>query len=171
MKTGVVTLAAGNGQKGAPADGADAKASPLVDPRAAAMDAAGTVYVLERGGHALRAVDPQGKIRAVVGTSQKGAGGDGGPARQAQLNGPKHLWVEPDGNVLIADTENHVVRRYDAKAGTIARVAGTGKRGSAGVGGPPEQCQLSQPHGIYRAADGTLYISDSMNGRVLRVVK
>jgi DNA-binding beta-propeller fold protein YncE len=171
MKSGVVTLAAGNGQKGVPADGADAKASPLVDPRAATMDAAGNLYILERGGHALRVVDPQGKIRTVVGTGQKGAGGDSGPARQAQLNGPKHLWAEPDGNVLIADTENHVIRRYDPKAGTISRVAGTGKRGSAGVGGPPDQCQLSQPHGIYRAAEGTLYISDSTNGRVLRIVK
>lgn len=169
MKTGAVRHIAGNGQKGAPADGADARTAPLVDPRAATMDAAGNVYVLERSGHALRIVTPDGKIKTVVGTGTKGIGGDGGPATEAQLNGPKHLWIDTDGNVLIADTENHVIRKYDVKSGTIGRIAGNGTRGAGGVGGDPKQLQMSQPHGIYQAPDGSLYISDSMNGRVLRI--
>lgn len=171
LKTGVVKHVAGSGKGGVPADGSDARTSPLVDPRAAAMDAEGNVYVLERGGHALRIVDLQGKIRTVVGTGKKGIGGDGGPALQAQLNGPKHLWVCADGTILIADTENHVIRRYDPKAGNITRVAGTGQRGKGAPGEDPLKTALSQPHGIYEAKDGTLYISDSMNGRVLRVGK
>ncbi|HEX8911438.1 MAG TPA: hypothetical protein VF796_03690 [Humisphaera sp.] len=171
MKTGVVSLVAGNGKGGVPADGADAKTSPLVDPRAATMDADGNVYVLERGGHALRVVDPQGKIKTVVGTGKKGIGGDGGPALQAQLNGPKHLCVTADGAVLIADTENHVVRRYDPKTGTITRVGGTGQRGKGAPGNDPLKTELSQPHGVYQAKDGTVYVCDSMNGRVLKIVK
>ncbi|MBI3467696.1 MAG: hypothetical protein HY000_32205, partial [Planctomycetes bacterium] len=68
LKTGIVGTVAGNGEKGVPADGADAKTSPLVDPRAVAADRQGNVYLLERSGHALRVVDPSGKIRTVVGT-------------------------------------------------------------------------------------------------------
>ena len=61
-------------------------------------------------------------------------------ARAAQLNGPKHLCVDLEDNVIIADAENDLVRKYVPSTGKIHRVAGTGRRGSAGVGGAPEQC-------------------------------
>src|SRR5262249_49734915 len=72
LRNGVVDTVAGNGQKGVPPDGTDARNAPLVDPRAVAVDGAGNVYVLERGGHALRVVEPGGKIRTVAGTGQRG---------------------------------------------------------------------------------------------------
>jgi DNA-binding beta-propeller fold protein YncE len=169
LKTGIVKTVAGNGEKGVPSDGADATKSPLVDPRAVAVGPDGTVYVLERSGNALRAVDPQGKIRTVVGTGQKGAAGDGGDARQATLNGPKHLCFDLEGNVLIADTENHLVRKYLPREGKIVRVAGNGQKGTAGIGGSPELAELNQPHGVYVHPSGTLYISDSSNHRVLKI--
>jgi sugar lactone lactonase YvrE len=170
MTTNVVTTVAGNGQKGVPADGARAVDAPLVDPRAVASDANGNVYVLERSGHALRVVSPDGRIRTVVGTGKKGLSGDGGPGKEATLAGPKHLCVDHAGDVIIADSDDHCVRKYSPKTGTIVRVAGTGKVGKAGIGGPPEQVQLNQPHGVTLAADGTLYICDSMNDRVLKIV-
>lgn len=135
------------------------------------MDAAGNLYILERGVNALRVVTPDGKIKTVAGSGKKGSGGDGGPPLAAEMNGPKHIWVEADGNVLIADAENHLIRRYDVKTQKIERVAGTGKAGTAGVGGDPKQAELKRPHGIYQSPDGTLYISDSYNGRVLRIEK
>ncbi len=167
IKTGIVTTVAGNGQKGVPEDGADASHSPLVDPRAVAVDGKGNVYILERGGHALRVADSKGKIRTVAGTGKAGAGGDGGDALKAGLNGPKHLCIDRDGNVLIADTENHLIRKYLPKEGKIVRVAGSGKKGTAGVDGPPEQVELYQPHGVYVHPSGTLYITDSSNHRIL----
>jgi sugar lactone lactonase YvrE len=114
-------------------------------------------------------VDAQGRIRTVVGTGKAGASGDGGAARQATLNGPKHLCVDREGKVIIADTENHLIRKYLPAEGKIVRVAGTGKKGSAGVGGPPERVELSQPHGVCVDASGTLYIADSSNHRILRI--
>jgi DNA-binding beta-propeller fold protein YncE len=168
MKTGIVTTVAGNGQKGVPKDDALAIEAPLVDPRAVAADGAGNVYILERSGHALRVVDAQGRIRTVAGTGKAGPAGDAGDARKAMLNGPKHLCVDGDGNVIIADTENHLIRKYLPREGKIVRVAGTGKKGSAGLGGPPEQVELSQPHGV-TVREGTLYISDSSNNRVLKI--
>lgn len=171
LKSQVVSTVAGNGERGVPIDGAGAAQAPLVDPRAVAVSLAGEVYVLERGGHALRVVSPDGKIRTVVGTGVKGSGGDGGDARQAQLNGPKHLCLDRDGTILIADTENHRIRRYLPREGKILPVAGSGKKGTAGVGGAADAVELFQPHGVTVHPDGTLYIVDSGNNRVLKVVR
>ena len=168
LSTGIVTTVAGNGDKGVPADGADAKSQPLVDPRAVAVDDRGQVYICERSGHALRVVDAGGRIRTVAGTGQPGFGGDGGPALKAAMNGPKHISIDADGSVLIADTENHVIRRYRPASGMIERVAGTGTPGAAGLDGPPDQLQLNRPHGAFRYK-GTLYISDSENHRVIAI--
>ncbi len=171
LKTGIVTTIAGNGERGVPTDGADAKQSPLVDPRAVVADRAGNVYVLERSGHCLRVVDPHGKIRAVAGTGEKGFSGDGGEARSAKLNGPKFVAIDHDGGVLICDTENHVIRKYTPADGQINRVAGSGKRGAAGIGGLALEVELNQPHGVYVHASGDLYIADSSNKRILKVTR
>jgi hypothetical protein len=171
LATGVVTTVAGNGEKGVPVDGAPALQSPLMDPRAVAVDAQGNLYILERNGHALRVVDPAGRIRTVAGNGQKGSGGDGGDARAAQMNGPKHLTVDRDGSVLIVDTENHSIRRYDPRDGRLTRFIGAGTAGSAGVGGPALAVQLARPHGVYVDRDGSLLVSDSDNHRILRVTR
>jgi len=170
LKTGIVTTVAGNGEKGVPRDGGEARAQPLVDPRAIALDSVGNLYVCERGGHALRVVDTAGRIRTVAGTGEAGFAGDGGPALQARLNGPKHISVDGEGAVLVADTENHVIRRYTPRDGMIRRVAGTGEKGAAGLGGPPESCPLNRPHGaVHHPATGDIYVSDSENHRVIRI--
>jgi sugar lactone lactonase YvrE len=171
LGSGIVTTIAGNGERGVPADGADAAKSPLVDPRAVTVDKAGNVYVLERSGHALRVVNSQGKIRTVAGTGTKGSSGDGGDALQATLNGPKFVSIDLDGGVLIADTENHVIRKYSPTDGKITRIAGSGKKGTAGIGGPALEVELNQPHGIYAHASGDLYISDSTNKRILKIAR
>ncbi len=170
LGTRIVTTIAGNGEKGAPADGAMAATSPLIDPRAVTADKEGNVYVLERSGHALRIVDREGKIRTVVGTGKAGNSGDNGPGKAATLNGPKHLCLDRDGSVIIADTENHVIRRYLHKEDRIVKIAGTGKKGTAGVGGPPAQVELFQPHGVTIGPSGELFIVDSGNNRVLKIV-
>jgi DNA-binding beta-propeller fold protein YncE len=172
LKSNTIRHIAGNGEKGVPKDDAMAIASPLVDPRAAAADRLGNVYILERNGHSLRVVDPSGKIRTVVNASgKKGNSGDGGPALAATMNGPKHLAIDPQNRVVIADAENHLVRRYDPTSGLIERIAGTGEKGASGIGKSPLECQLARPHGVtFHPITGELYITDSYNDRILRLV-
>jgi sugar lactone lactonase YvrE len=170
LKTGIVETVAGNGGKGVPDDGAVGGSAPLVDPRAVALDRRGNLYILERGGHALRVVDGEGTIRTVAGTGKPGSSGDGGDARLATLNGPKHLCVDARGNVVLADTENHRIRIYRPADGTIQALAGTGRKGSRGIGGPPRDAELNQPHGVTIGPGGILFIADSSNDRILKIV-
>jgi DNA-binding beta-propeller fold protein YncE len=171
LATGKARVIAGNGKKGMPMDGELALDQPLVDPRAVAADRQGNIYILERGGNALRVVDKAGRIKTVVNASgKKGGEGDGGPALDATMNGPKHLCVDKDDTVIIADAESHLVRRYIPATGKIERIAGTGKHGSAGVGGDPLKCQLARPHGVtVHPSSGDLFITDSYNNRVLKI--
>jgi len=170
LASGTIDTLAGNGERGVPRDGSPAKDSPLVDPRAVTGDAAGNVYILERGGHAVRVVDPKGRIRTVAGTGKKGPSTDDAPALEATFNGPKHLCVDLKGDVIIADAENHVVRKLLVRQGRVIRLAGTGKAGSSGVGGPSLKVELNRPHGVFVDSKGVLYITDSYNHRVLKVV-
>ena len=170
LKTGIIMTIAGNGKKGVPVDGDEAIKSPLVDPRAVALDGRGNVYVLERSGHALRVVDRSGKIRTLAGTGRAGDSGDGGDARHARLNGPKHLCVSSAGDVLIADTENHRVRVVRSATGIIENVAGTGRKGTAGLNDAATDAELAQPHGVTIGPDGFLYIADSSNDRIVKIV-
>jgi sugar lactone lactonase YvrE len=160
LKTGIVNTIAGNGDKGIPDDGADAVKSPLVDPRAAAIDSKGNLYILERAGNALRVVDKSGKIRTVIAPGSK---------REKDMNGPKHLCFDRQDNVIIADTENHLIRKYSTKDGTTVVIAGSGEKGDMLVSDDPLRTQLNRPHGVFVHSSGALYISDSDNHRVLKM--
>lgn len=171
LSTGIVDTVAGNGERGVPTDGADACATPLVDPRAVAVDRNGNIYILERSGNAVRAVDRALHIRTVVGTGRPGPVTDTCPAREATLRSPKHLCIDRDGGVLIADSDNHSIRKYLPREERVVRIAGTGTAGAGGVGGAPDKLHLNQPHGVYVDPAGVLYIADSTNNRVLKIVR
>jgi hypothetical protein len=167
VETGVVRTVVGNGVKAVPSDGTPALEAPLLDPRAVLVDEDENIYIVSRGGHALRFVGPDGKIRTIINPAgTKGYSGDGGPGINATMNGPKHLAIDPAGGILITDTENHVIRRYDPKTGIITLVAGVpGVRGPASSS-DPLKIELARPHGA-RVYKDWLYIADSENDRVI----
>ena len=117
----------------------------------------------------MRVVDTSGRIRTVAGTGKAGPGIEDGEALAVTFNGPKHVWIERNDDVLIADSENHVIRRLVVREQRVVRVAGTGRRGAGAPGPDPRAIALSRPHGIYVGPDGAIFVSDSDNGRILRL--
>ena len=154
---GVITTVAGDGTQGYFGDGGPAVAARLYQPYGMAPDGAGNLYIADRGNHRIRKVDAAGMISTVAGG---GLGGDGGAAVAAQLNRPTDVALDAAGNLYIADAGNRRIRKVDA-AGVITTVAGDGRRGSDGDGGPAVEAQLSSPYGVALDAAGNLYFSDS----------
>ena len=110
-------------------------------------------------------VDAEGDLHKVAGDGNEGFGGDGGPARRALLDGPAGVAATPDGGVLIADRDNHRIRRVDA-AGTISTVAGNGEPGFSGDLAPATEAQLNAPVAVAVAPGGGFLIADSDNHRL-----
>jgi sugar lactone lactonase YvrE len=127
----------------------------------------GAIYVSDSIANRVRLIRDD-VITTVAGTGREAYSGDGGPGTDATLHWPTALELDPEGNVLIADQRNHVVRRLSPE-GTIDTIAGTGTAGFAGDGGAATGAQLDQPYGLALAPDGSLYISDRGNFRVRRV--
>lgn len=157
-----VKIRAGSGKKGTPKEGSPATQSPLIGPRAAIYGPDGSIYIASREGHALRHIDKAGNIHTLVNTSgTKGFSGDNGPGITARLNGPKHLSLDPEGNIVISDDNNHAIRLYKPKEKTIHLLAGTPPKSGKKTN------QLNRPHGARYDQAGNLWIADSFNHRLL----
>ena len=163
MKTGVITTLIGNGKRDPTPDGAKLGSdTPVAGPRALDFDRDGNLWLALREGNAVYKLDlTKGTINLVAGTGAKGFTGDGSPAKLATFNGPKGIAVAPNGNVYVADTENHVIRLIDVRRGTLTLAAGTGAKGSGPDGGDPLACALNRPHGIFVDTDGAVFIGDT----------
>ncbi len=94
--------------------------------------------------------------------------GDGGPATQAILRQPGGVAADASGNIYVAETGGHCVRKVD-RTGAITTLAGTGVAGFEGDGGPAAQAQLAFPYGVAADVAGNIYIADLGNARVRRV--
>jgi streptogramin lyase len=166
MKTGVISTIAGTGEKKPTPDGAKFNSTPLNGPRALDFDSTGNLWLALREGNAVFRLDMKaGTIHHVAGTGKSGFTGNGGPARNATLSGPKGVSIGPDGNVYLADTESHSVRMIDLKKGTLELIAGTGEKGD-GPEGDPLACRMNRPHGVFVVRDGSIFVGDSETHRV-----
>ncbi|MGE0118616.1 MAG: hypothetical protein AB7S71_12220 [Dongiaceae bacterium] len=160
---------AGTGERGDGGDGGPATEARLNQPYDVRFDAAGNLYVADYGNHRIRRIAPDGTIATVAGTGEPGYTGDGGPATMARLRGPYGLIVGDDGRLLIADSQNNVVRAVDA-AGVISTIAGTGEQGFSGDGGPARSARLNYPESLAIDVTGRIYVGDEHNHRV-RVIE
>lgn len=165
----MITTFAGTGVQGSTGDGGPATSAQVNDPYGVVRGPDGAIWFCEHAGHRIRRIAPDGTITTIAGTGKKGYTGDGGPALAATFNLPHELRFDAAGNIFIADMANQVIRRIDARTGLITTVAGTGRKGYTGDGGPAAQAALNSPHSIQFGPDGTLYICDVAN-HVIRVV-
>ena len=167
---GTISTVAGTGQ---PADGGDsgpALETNIGDPFGVEIGPDGALYICEVKNHRVRRLDlKSGELTTVAGCGQKGYAGDGGPATAAKLNEPYEVRFDTAGNMLFVEMQNHLVRRVNAKSGTISTVAGTGKAGFGGDGGPATKAQFSSPHSIALDKHDNVYIADIANHRIRKV--
>ncbi|MGC4084681.1 MAG: hypothetical protein QM736_21840 [Vicinamibacterales bacterium] len=165
LDTGVIDTWAGTGQPSDTPDGAPVTGTPLRGPRTMAMASNGDLYLALREGNAILRIDARTQtLHRIAGTGEQGYAGDGGPALAAKLGGPKGLAWAP-GQLFVADTENHAIRRIDLSTGIITTVLGTGVRGD-GPESSPLECRLSRPHGLLADPSGALYVTDSEAHRI-----
>ena len=156
LESGIIRTVAGNGKRGKPIDNMPATAQPLIGPRAAIMDNSGNLFILERNGNALRVVRPNGKIQTLAGTGK--TGNQDGPALKSTFNGPKHLCFDKNGNIIIADDKNQLIRLYNQKSKLVSTILG---------GKAIPRTVLNRPHGVALAPDGAIWVCDSGNNRIL----
>jgi sugar lactone lactonase YvrE len=164
-KDGIITTFAGTGEARHSGDGGPATSAQLREPACMVFDAQGNLYLADYT--SVRKIDPSGTITTVAGTGRFGFSGDGGPATEAKLTA-SDIALDGKGNMYISDTENNRIRMVD-RDGIIHTVAGTGKEGYSGDGGPATKAALALPIGIALDSEGNLYIACHHNSRVRKV--
>lgn len=153
-------------------DGGPATLAGLASPQSAVFDAQGNLLFTDSLNCLIRKVDAQGNISSIAGTGICGFSGDGGPATQAKLRFPWGLALDAAGNLFLADEGNQRIREIDIN-GIITTIAGKGKVGFCGDGGPAVNACLRMPTAVTVKGSGTnavIYFADMMNHRVRRVV-
>ncbi|WP_026260880.1 NHL repeat-containing protein [Spirosoma luteum] len=161
----IITTVAGSDLKG---DGSAATAANLANPAGVVVDGSGNLYIADQQNHRIRKVAPSGIITTVAGTGSYGFSGDGGAATAATLANPAGIALDGSGNLYIADSQNHRIRKV-ATNGIITTVAGTGTAGYGGDGAAATAASLNNPVGVTVDGTGNLYIADALNHRIRKV--
>lgn len=131
----------------------------------------GYLYIADTLNHRIRALDLEsGTIDTIAGTGEPGFSGDGEQAIDAQLNNPRKLTIGPDGRLYVGDQDNNRIRAIDLDSGEITTVAGNGKTGFEKDGVDPTETSIDHPIGVTFDEDGAMYIMDTLNSRIRRVL-
>lgn len=169
-KTGIITTFAGNGTAGYSGDGGPANKAALKQPHSLAFGPDGNLYICDIGNHVIRKVDmASGTISTFAGTGKAGPTPDGSPITGTPLKGPRSMDFDKEGNLWLATREGNQVFKFDLKANKIHHVAGTGKPGFTGNGGPAKEATLSGPKGIAIDAAGNVWLADC-ESHTIRVI-
>jgi len=157
--SGVMSTVAGTGVSGFGGDGGPAVSAMIRQPTGVAVDGAGNLLIVDTGNNRIRKINTAGIMTTVAGDGMRGYNGDGGPAISARLNAPAGIAVDTAGNLFIADSSNHRVRRI-TPGGIITTIAGNGFHGFSGDGGPSTSAQLTNPASVAVDSDGNLFVVD-----------
>jgi streptogramin lyase len=161
-RTGVISTFAGTGIKGYSGDGGPAAAATLSSPHSIQFSPEGDLYICDIGNHVIRRVERDtGRIATYAGTGRPGPTPDGAPLAGTPLRGPRSLDFDAAGNLWLATREGNQVFRFDRRAGVIHHVAGSGKAGFTGHGGPAREATLSGPKGIAIDREGNVWLADT----------
>lgn len=170
LKYRIETIA-GNGEEGdTPEQTDDATSVPVHYPFGVEFGPDGALYITAVKYHRVLRLDTEtGEISSVVGTGKQGYSGDGGAATAAEMNEPYEVRFDSQGNMLILEMQNHLLRRVDAQTGIISTVAGHPEGGFAGDGGPARNARFQYPHSLVLDERDNIFVVDILNHRVRRI--
>ena len=161
-RTQIITTIAGTGKPGFSGDGGKAIQAEMNQPHSIQFDSKGDLFICDILNHRIRKVDRKsGVITTFAGTGEKKLTPDGARIAETPLNGPRAIDFDRRGNLWLALREGNAVYKLDMKAGTIHHIAGTGKQGFTGNGGPAKLATLSGPKGLSIAPNGNVYLADT----------
>jgi sugar lactone lactonase YvrE len=167
--SGVITTVAGDGSDASSGDGGPGVKAGIVEPNDVALDGRGRLYIADVSGHRVRALDlSTGIISTFAGDGRGRHAGDGGPAKDASLSGPRAIRFAPDGRLLILERNGNTLRSVSAD-GVVATIAGTGKKGYTGDGGPAKEATFDGPKELDVDARGNILIVDTENHAIRRI--
>lgn len=170
MQTKIITTVAGNGTQGYSGDDGPAVKAQLSQPHSIQFGPDGHLYICDIKNHVIRRLDlSTGIITTVAGTGQPGPTPDGSPIKGTPLKGPRSMDFDAEGNLWLATREGNQVFKLDLKADKIHHIAGTGKKGLTGNGGPAKDCTLSGPKGLALDAEGNVWLADC-ESHTIRVI-
>lgn len=170
-KTGLITTVAGTGSAGFSGDGGPANRARLKEPHSIVLDNQGGLLICDIKNHRVRRVDlNSGQMETFAGDGTQGMTPDGAALFGTPLNGPRALEIEPSGNLLLALREGNALYRIHREQGTLQHLAGTGKPGYSGDGGPARLAKLAGPKGVALASNGDIYLADT-ESHTIRVVR
>ncbi len=169
--SGTVTVVAGNGTFGDSGDGGVATSATLNQPHGVFVDGHGNIFIADTENSVIReVVASTGNIQTVAGNGTAGYSGDGASATSAELNFPSGVFVDSQGNIFIADTENSLIREVLASTDNIQTVAGTpDSSGYSGDGALATLAQLDLPNGVFVDNSGNIFIADTFNSVIREV--
>jgi sugar lactone lactonase YvrE len=169
LATGLIVTVAGSGA-GFAGDGGMAAAARLNLPTALAVDVGGNLYIADTENFRIRKIaSGSGLMTTIAGNGVQGFSGDGGAATAASIDSPAGLAVDAAGNLYIADTHNHRIRRVDVATGVMTTIAGTGAAAFNGDDIAASAAALALPRGLGIDGGGNLYIADTANHRIRRI--
>lgn len=169
--TGIISTIAGMGAAGFSGDNGPATKAQLNQPHSITLDHDDRLYICDIKNHRIRIVDPAtGLISTFAGTGGTSKTADGSSFDGTPLNGPRALDFDGKNSLFLALREGNAIYRMDLKTRTYHHLAGTGKSGYSGDGGPGKNAQLAGPKGVSLSAAGDLYFADT-ESHTIRVLR